>query len=576
MAGTTLRAYQVEACDAVDRLFGDGLTDVLGKAATGLGKTEIGLELVYRFLTRGKRVLWIAHRTELIDQPIERFLRNHPELELTGHVGKVMADVDEPGAQFVVGSVQTLSNVKRLLKVLAHGPIDFVIVDECHHAVAGTYLDTINALKAANPKLLHLGMTATPKRTDERGLAQAYQAVAFDFNIAWGIEAGWLVPFRAFSVETGISLKGVKQQAGDYAAGALAKVYDVDNAFELVAETHKKNAADRQGIAFTVSVAGAHLLAAKFNAAGIPAAACDGTTPKDVRKKVLDDFRAGTVRMICNCNVFTEGLDLPMASVLHMARPTKSSPLYVQMFGRGLRTAPGKTDLMVFDYIPRERDLLMAGDILGKPREQKLAEEKAAKEGVIVSAFSFTGRGNGIDGDPDELILRPLNLLAEQPHNWYFDDGTSSLDLGRGTDGVARTLVITKVHPRDGMHRLLLIARAPYEKDDRIFVLAKNADFEALCHQGRDFAAQHGTAMLTERGRSWQRERISPPQRQLLHQLFKELDAGYEEADLDDLSKGDASKVIAHMKAKIAIGKHVERLKLARGIGADVGRRVAV
>lgn len=555
-----LRDYQVEACDAVDRALGpDGFTDVLGKCATGGGKTKIGLELVRRRLAKGQRCLWIAHRSELIDQPIERFVLDYPELGM-GYVGKVMADMDQADAPFVVASVQTLANLNRLKRILAHGPIDFVVVDECHHAVASTYVQTIVMLRMANLGLRHLGLTATPKRTDGSGLAAMYQHVAFDFNVKFLIERGWLCPFRAFAVETGISLKGIRTKDGDFEQKKLARVFDVDNAFELVAETHRKHAADRQAIAFTVSVAGAYALAQKFRDLGFAAEACDGTTHRDVRADVLRRFRAGEIQVLCNCMLFTEGLDLPTTAALHMCRPTKSDLLYIQMLGRGLRTHPAKTDCMVFDYIPVERDVLMAGDVLGKPRQQRLVEQKAAKAGILVSAFSFTGNGNGIDGDPDELVLRPLNLLAQQKHAWFFSDGLSTLGLGTGRDGVSRTLTITKPHAVDGKHRLLLIAKHVHERGESVFVLARDEDFGALAEQGGAYADRYGVATLALRDRDWQGMPATDKQKSLLGRLAGLADQPLEEATLADLSRGDASKVIDHLNARLAIARRVQKL----------------
>lgn len=539
-----LRPYQRQAIDAVKTDWSNGITDCLGVAATGAGKTVITLQLLDEVLTPGKRGVFLAHREELIQQPLERIEKYWPMRRF--QTGIVKAAQDEVNRDLVIASVQTLAQEKRLARYLAYGAPDYVVVDECHHANASTYLEIIQAFKAANPNLRHLGVTATPKRSDGDGLSRVYQKVSFKLGIKELIGLGYLVPFKALGVQTGISLKGVRTKDGDYEQKKLSNVFECDNVFDLVAASHQKYAGDRQAIAFTVSVAGAYHLAETFQKAGIPAIAADGTTSRQDRTSILKDFRRGKYKVLVNCALFTEGLDVPEIACVHMVRPTKSDLIYIQSVGRGLRTFPSKPDCLILDYAPIEtRDIVMAGDLLGKPKEQRKAEEKAAEEGVIVEGFSFTGEGTGIDGDPDEIIVRELDFLSRSPWAWFHSHGIATLGLGQ-KDGANRTLAI--VPGRKNAYGLVLLERANGAWVDEIRVIDAGDDLSELLDIGASYASEHGVEALAGKGKHWHREPATDGQVKWLRRLIPE------QADnLGNVNRGDATKLITHWMAYRAL-----------------------
>lgn len=548
-----LRPYQTEAIEAITRDWNAGLTDVLLVAATGAGKTVIFLELLNRvldeygdpFWPEPKRGLILAHRRELIDQPLERIAALWPEWLL--RTGVVMAEQNECDRQLTVASVQTLIQPGRIERLLEHGAIDYVVVDECHHANARTYLEIISQLKEANPKLRHLGVTATPLRSDGDGLKRVYQKVSYKAGIKELIKLGHLVPFKALAVSTAISLKYVKEVAGDFVQKQLADVWECDNLYDLIVESHRKYAKDRPAMVFTVSVEGAHRLAERFNRAGISAAAADGSTAKGDRRDIVEGFKRGDTQVLCNCALWTEGLDLPKIACVHMARPTKSDLVYVQAMGRGLRPLPGKEDCLILDYCPVDaRNIVMAGDLLGKPRQQKKVEEKAQQAGVVIEGFSFTGEGTGIDGDPDELVTRPLNYLSTSPFAWFFNNGLSTLGLGTGEDKVSRTLAIITPNGHRN-NRLVLIQREEGSWRDDVMVIGEASDFAELADQGAEYAEEHGVGVLTGRDKAWQKQPITPKQRDLLIKLTGK------NSELATLSKGQAARLITHEFARKAL-----------------------
>src|SRR5262249_27831886 len=187
------------------------------------------------------------------------------------------------------------------------------------------------------------------------------------------VKQRYLVKPSWFAISTQIDLEGVRTRAGDFELGRLAERFDTDMCRKIVVAAYKEYAGSRPAIAFTVSVAGAHALAQAFTEAGYKGVAADGTTDKAIRRQILKDFEAGDIQILCNCGIWTEGLDLPRLSCILLARPTRSDGLYIQMIGRGLRPANGKEarddeDCLILDFLPKDaRNVAMLGDILGCP-----------------------------------------------------------------------------------------------------------------------------------------------------------------------------------------------------------------
>jgi superfamily II DNA or RNA helicase len=331
-----LRDYQTEAINAVLSDWDAESSETLLVMATGLGKTNTFLTLLMRELDAdpGARALVLAHRKELIDQPLDRLRLIDEAWLMAGdlerpRVGVIQAERRSMDRQLTIATVQSL-NPKRTAELLKHGPITHLVVDECHHATAPTYLRIREQLLAANPNLRHLGVTATPLRSDGDGLARVYQKTSAIVSIADGVRRHFLTQPRWLAISTGISISGVHTRGGDFVAGELAEAFDTPAGRRIIVKAYQDYAAGRRAIAFTASVAGAHDLAEAFRVAGVTAAAVDGTTPKDERARILGDFRAGAIQIVANCQVLTEGFDAPGTNCILMCRPTRSDSLYIQ------------------------------------------------------------------------------------------------------------------------------------------------------------------------------------------------------------------------------------------------------
>ncbi len=538
-----LRPYQEQAITAVQEAW-QRYNDVLLVVATGGGKTAIFLSLLHQGLQRGERALVLAHRQELVEQPRDRLLSYYPEW--AGRIGVVMADQADCDRQITVATVQTLASEQRLQQLLQAGPIHYLIVDEAHHAVADSYVQVYQALRGRNPLLRHLGVTATPLRTDRIGLGAVYQHVAGKWGIRELVAQGWLVPPRWLAIQTGISVAGVavRSHNGDreFSQRQLADVYETANCWELVVASHRTYAGARRALAFTTSVEGAYKLAETFRAAGIPAAAADGTTPKNERAAILAAFRRGDIQVLANMNLFTEGLDVPEVSCIHQVRPTQSDLIYTQMIGRALRPVPGKRDALILDYAPLEaRNVVMAGDVLGVGVRKDAYIQDAPERGAVIGGFTYDGKVRWLNGSPMELISRSLDYMSGSAWQWDRDgSGWLILGLGRDDEGTERTLALSPVN--DEMH-LYVIVRAATAPGNRVDLLRRGA-LEDLSTWAEDYAWEHGLRVLAGKRARWRKQPPTEAQRALAERL------GIHAAGL---ARGDLAAAITRVLAMRAL-----------------------
>lgn len=213
-----------------------------------------------------------------------------------------------------------------------------ILVHNCHHATAGSYRRCIEWY-SQNPNLKILGVTATPDRSDEEALGQVFESVAYDYEVMDAIQDGWLVPVKQQMVSVGhMDLSNVHTTAGDLNQGELSEVLENEQTLHEIAHPTSEICGDRRAIVFAATVKQAERLCEIFNRIKPNSSAwvC-GKTDKEVRKKLLADFKAGIIQYVCNVGVLTEGFDDDGVEVIVMARPTKSRSLYAQMAGRGTR-----------------------------------------------------------------------------------------------------------------------------------------------------------------------------------------------------------------------------------------------
>jgi len=278
------------------------------------------------------------------------------DLEQAGYFADRMARPH----RIVVASVQTLNSKRKgAYRMERFAPKDFglLMIDEAHRSAADSYRRVIEYFQRGNPDLKVLGVTATPDRSDMKGLGCAFDAVACDLNIQWAVENGWLVAPRQILVQLqSLDLSEVQTRGGDLDGKQLAKVVETEkNLHGMAAPIVDFAGRDKQAIVFAASVAQSQRLAELIRdyyhrkhgtVDADTAVSIDGSlSPQDPRRiELIKRFKAGEIQFICNCGVLTEGFDSPNVRLIAIGRPTKSRSLYVQMLGRGTRPLPGTVE----------------------------------------------------------------------------------------------------------------------------------------------------------------------------------------------------------------------------------------
>ncbi len=378
------RDYQTECIRAILDAAASGSRRPAVVLPTGSGKTVIFSHLARHWNEYGfpGRVLILVHRDELVRQTVDKLTRIAPHLK----VGIVQAKQDEHvDCHVIVGSVQTLRKLYRLDNVTESGPIGLVIVDECHHATAESYVSVLNALGCFNPdaETIAVGFTATLARTDMKSLGDVWESVVYQRDILDMIPE-YLVDVSGKMVTVdGFSLSQVAMRGGDYAIGSLSEALLSSDAPDFIANAYMEHAADKPGIVFTPSVDTAEAFSEALCRRGIVARMVWGNQDRDERREVLRDAHEGRVQVLVNCMVLTEGFDWPRAEVAVIARPTTSAALYVQMVGRVLRKYPGKTRALVLDIVgaTQEHRLATLSDLTSK-RVQIIQEGESLTDAV--------------------------------------------------------------------------------------------------------------------------------------------------------------------------------------------------
>jgi superfamily II DNA or RNA helicase len=392
-APQTLRPYQEDCVRAIlmawERRSDRGRVRALGSLATGGGKTTIIGELLRRSIDPQKqRALVFVHRREIVHQIRERIANQFSELEpayridgkLLPGIGIVMADYHDYEARIVVASQQSL-NMNRLGRLLQAGKFDVVIVDESHHyAPDNTYHNILQRLVAENTDIKIAGFTATPKRSDRRALKAGFDEIVYEWSIFDGIAGEHLVPATRLRVTTGVDLSAIKSVNGDYQKNQMLSILDAANWLDLAMDAYQTylHGKRRHILAFLPSVQMSRAFTERLKAEGVAAAHIDAKTPiratnpadqHQTRPEILRAFKTGELEVVCNYNVLTEGFDAPLVDAIIDARPSRSDTVKTQMWGRGLRPAPGKTDCLILDLTVADVNALERGTLLGKTRQ---------------------------------------------------------------------------------------------------------------------------------------------------------------------------------------------------------------
>jgi len=380
------RGAQIEALYYLKEARLEGVNKGVVVAATGVGKTHLAAFDAMSF----KRVLFIAHRDEIVKQAHDVFQTLRPEAKLGFYTGE-RKDI---GADIYFSTVQTLSRNEHLQR-FSPDYFDYIIVDEFHHAAAESYRSIIEYFK---PKFL-LGLTATPFRMDNKDIfALCDDNVIYEITLKQSIERDLLVPFRYYAIYDPTDYDQVKMANGRYVVEDLERQLSYKERADLILNNYRKLAGERT-LGFCVSIKHAEYMAEYFVQQGVNAAAVHSGTsgsPHTMdRHSAVEALEKGEVKVIFAVDIFNEGVDIPSVDTVMFLRPTESYVIFLQQLGRGLRKHAGKDYLTVIDFIGNYKrahyiPLLLAGEnpwTSKKPVSRRL-EDYDYPEGCMVN-FDF-------------------------------------------------------------------------------------------------------------------------------------------------------------------------------------------
>lgn len=305
-------------------------------APTGYGKTRIAAELAHETVSAGKRMLFLAPWRELITQSAERFAQAG-----LADVGVMMAGYPaNAGASVVVGSVETVRRWRERYPELAD--VDRIVLDEAHRYSTDLRGDLVRSW----PDAEIIGVTATPFKASHGGLGDLFDELVTGASMAELVDLGFLVPTRYWAGDPA-ELDFVRVlPTGDFSPAPFEDTPRADYVGDLVSDWQRYGKGTT--LVFAAGVAHSRRLAEAFNRSGIVAEHLDAETPADERAAILARLATNETQVVCNCGVLTEGFDLPIVETVVLP-PTQSLSHYLQMVGRGMRPAPGKTECRVLD-----------------------------------------------------------------------------------------------------------------------------------------------------------------------------------------------------------------------------------
>jgi len=359
MQGYTPRYYQADAVKAATLYFKEGGSAGLAVLPTGTGKSHIIADLIQKHFQHNNaiRILMVTHVKELIEQNFDK-LKMHWEYP----PGRPPAGINSAGLNsraftqpIIYAGIQSVFKFAKRF-----GTINLLLIDECHllsDKSEGMYRQFIRELKAINPALRIIGLTATPFRMDMGHLCEGKTFDKVFYDISSGadftklISEGYLSDLKGIQPNDVLDLSKVQKTRNDFAEWSLDEhINRAEITKKIVSETMGRLKERKKGLAFCVSKSHAEDMAIRFNEAGLASTFIHSDLSAEDRAKRLLGFKNGEFSLIANVGVLTTGFDAPDLDFIVMARPTRSPSLHIQMLGRGMRPHPSKENCLVLDY----------------------------------------------------------------------------------------------------------------------------------------------------------------------------------------------------------------------------------
>lgn len=314
-----LRDYQEELVDGIKQSMIAGNHSIIVQSPPRSGKTVVMAHIAKGATDKNNKVLFFSHRKEINEQVYKTFENNEVNMNLV-----------------TIGGVQSL--VRKLDKL---DEPTIILIDEAHHSKATSYKKIIDYF----PNAYKLLFTGTPIRLDGSGFDDIAEAIVLGKSVKWLQEHGRIAPFKYYAPLM-INESALKKRAGEFTKGSVDETMKTVIYGDVI-KHYEKLAKGKQAIVYTHSVEVSENVSKAFNEAGYNSIAVSGKTPREARETAMRAFRNGDLKIMVNCELFTEGIDLPNVDVCIMLRPTQSLSLYLQFAMRALNPREGKTAIII-------------------------------------------------------------------------------------------------------------------------------------------------------------------------------------------------------------------------------------
>jgi len=378
-------------------------------AATGTGKTYLSAFDVKEF--NPNKLLFIAHREELLDNAIDTFKKVIPYNEL---YGKITGNAKQLEKRFIFSTVQSLHKDETLYK-FSHEEFDYIVVDEFHHAQAPTYRKVLDYFK---PKFL-LGLTATPERMDGRDvLSLCDHNIVYEIRLRDALNADLLAPFHYFGVsDHTVDYSKIPIKSGFFQEDILVQALKTNERTDFIIDMIKTYGYDGDrmiGLGFCANIEHARYMSEEFNKRGFNTTYLTGdhsVTEREEMIRRLEDER-DPLELIFTVNIFNEGIDIPKVNLILFLRPTESSTIFIQQLGRGLRKVEGKEFVTILDFIGNYQKSFVVPLALSGQINQK-AFDKDSLRVAVTHEFADLPAGSYVDLDPisQKEILEKIDSI---------------------------------------------------------------------------------------------------------------------------------------------------------------------
>lgn len=506
----TLRPYQQKAKREIFEAW-DEVDSVMFQMPTGTGKTRLFTSIINDINEYSKKrreavkILIVAHRTELIEQIDETLTKNY-------HVPhNVIAGGKERNYKFPVNvaSIQTLTHPNNLA-VAKRLNVQFVIIDEAHHALAATY----KKLWKLYPEAKRLGVTATPWRMNHQSFTDLFDRLVLSMPIKDFIKQGFLAPYKYFSLRDDSNIQrtidGIElDKFGEYKESSMEEKMDIGSIRAQLLDSYLALAEGKKGIIYAINIRHAQHICKEYIQAGYNAVSIDSKTPAKERKELVCKFRKGQIDIIVNVDIFSEGFDCPDIEFIQLARPTRSLVKYLQQVGRGLRPHGDKEDCVILDNVGMYSRFGLPD--ARRYWRQHFLGKKVDEEPVTVISKVGTGKQRNVDlseGTEDMVLIQDLNeekseesfdpmpLLRENNYNddnfvFWSDDNEHIYEAYIQDD---KHFIVSELTIDEARHCVYRNRVGKIARESRMFWMMEKMEIEPLksiTHYGANYTVFH-------------------------------------------------------------------------------------